>query len=302
VTVNDPSSRRGFWFRYSTFDPRSGVDIDAHAALWAFAFDHEDPSSNWGAKQTFPIGALHSERNPFHLRLGDASLERDGCTGELRSDQGHARWQLKWISREPPFALLDPRFLGVSSVANIGAQPALAVTGMIEINGRGHQLDAAPGGQQHTWGSSHALEWNWGFACGPDFWVDGVSSRVRSRWGRTLGGTAVGARVGSESFLFNGVLRVLRNPGAISPHGWVASARLGDRRLDVTVKPRRADLVGVTYADPGGGKRYCYHTEVADLMLRLSRRDQGAIEVTRPAAAAFEYAAEIPLADVPLIV
>ena len=302
VTVNDPSSRRGFWIRYTTFSPAGGSEIEAHSALWAFAFDHEDPSRNWGGKQTFPLHALNSGSRPFHLRLGEATMEVDGCSGEVRSDHGSARWRLRWESREPPFPFLDPRFQGVSSVANIGARPAIAVSGTIEVAGRTYQLDRAPGGQQHTWGTSHALGWNWGFASGPDFWIDGATSRIRSRFGSILTGTSLGAGAGSESFRFNGLLQVLRNKGPISADAWVAVAQLGERRLDVGITPRRQDLVGVTYADPRGGVRYCYHTEVADLTLKLSRRGRPVVDISRPAAAAFEYASETPLAGVPLVV
>src|SRR4029077_17466245 len=132
-------------------------------------------------------------------------------------------------SREPPFPFLRPRWQMLSSVANIGAQPALSVSGTVEFNGRSHRLDAAPGGQHHTWGSSHALEWNWGFASGADFWVDGATSRVRSRLGTILAGTAVGAHAGDYRFLFNGPVQVLRNRGTVSPDGWKATAKLGDR-------------------------------------------------------------------------
>jgi hypothetical protein len=302
VTVNDPSSRRGFWIRYTTLLPAVASGVEAHAALWAFAFDYDDPDLNWGAKQTFPLGALQSGLHPFHLRLGEATMEPVGCVGELRSDRGIARWQLRWQSHEPPFPFIDSRFQTLSSVANIGVRPALAVTGTIEIAGRTHRLELAPGGQQHTWGSSHALAWNWGFASGPGFWVDGATSRVRSRFGRVLTGTSVGAQVGAESFRANQFFQVLRNHGPISADGWISNTRLGDRRLNVSVKPRRQDLIGVTYADPRGGTRYCYHTEVADLALTLSRGDQTVAEIMRPAAAAFEYASETPLPGVPLVV
>jgi hypothetical protein len=79
-------------------------------------------------------------------------------------------------------------------------------------------------------------------------------------------------------------------------------ARLGDRTLGVAIKPRLEDLIGVTYDDPRGGSRYCYHSEVADLDLRLTRGSELLAHVNRPASAAFEYASETPLAGVPLTI
>ena len=300
VTVADPASGRGFWLRYTTLNPASGVSTKSESALWAFAFDRNQPRANWGGKMTFPLRALQTTFRPFGLRLDGARLERDGCSGQVHTDRGSMRWDLSWESREPPFPFLRPRWQGLSSVANIGAQPALTISGTVELNGETHQLIALPGGQQHTWGSSHALAWNWGFASGADFWVDGATSRVRSRLGRVLIGTAVGAEASDQRFLLNGPVQVLRNHGPISPNGWEAEARLGDRILRVTITPRREDLIGVTYSDPRGGNRFCYHTEVADLELRMSRGAETIASITRPASAAFEYASDIPLAGVPL--
>jgi len=300
VTVADPASGRGFWLRYTTLNPVSGVSTKSESALWAFAFDRNQPRANWGGKMAFPLRALQTTFRPFGLRLDGARLERDGCSGQVHTERGSMRWDLSWKSREPPFPFLRPRWQGLSSVANIGAQPALTISGTVELNGETHQLTALPGGQQHTWGSSHALAWNWGFASGADFWVDGATSRVRSRLGRVLIGTAVGAQASDQRFLFNGPVQVLRNHGPISPNGWEAEARLGDRILRVTITPRREDLIGVTYSDPRGGNRFCYHTEVADLELRMSRGAETIASITRPASAAFEYASDIPLAGVPL--
>ena len=295
VTVAEPAKRQGFWIRYTTFNPARGVELEAHSALWVFSFDHNDPSANWGAKVLFPLSDLRVQSKPFVLRLGDALLMRKGCSGQIHSERGSATWDLHWDSREPPFPFLRPGWEMLSTVANIGAHPALRVSGTIDINGKVHRLEHAPGGQQHTWGSSHALEWNWGFASGDDFWLDGATSRVRSRLGRVLVGTALGAHARDQRFFFNGPLQVLRNRGPITPDGWTAHARLGQRVMSVSVTPRREDLIGVAYSDPGGGTRFCYHTEVADLTLRIAQGDQPLARVSRLAAAAFEYASEEPV-------
>ena len=302
VTVADPPRRRGYWIRYTTFNPAAGVQAEAHSALWAFRFDHENPGANWGAKVSFPLDELQIQPRPFVLRVGAALLAHDGCSGEVHGERGTMSWDLRWDSREHPFPFVRPPWQALSTVANIGVQPALKVSGTIAIDGSVAHLENVPGGQQHTWGSSHALEWNWGFASGPDFWIDGATSRVRSRLGRELLGTAVGAHIREHRFLLNGLFQVLGTRGAIAPDSWSAEARLGPRRLHVEVTPRRSDLIGVTYADPRGGSRVCYHTEVADLELRLTRGDEVLARVRRPAAAAFEYASESPVAGLPILI
>src|SRR6202140_5728169 len=301
VTVADPARRQGYWIRYSTFNPAPGVQTEAHSALWAFRFDHDNPGANWGAKVSYPLEELQVQARPFALRMGAAQLAHDGCSGEVSGDRGTMSWDLRWDSREHPFPFIRPPWTAMSSVANIGVQPALKVWGTIAIDGNLTHLEHLPGGQQHTWGSRHALEWNWGFASGPDFWMDGARSRVRSRLGRELLGTAVGAHIREQRFLLNGLVQVLGTRGPIDPDSWTAEAKLGPRRLHVHVTPRRSDLIGVTYADPGGGSRVCYHTEVADLDLRLTQGEQVLARVRPPASAAFEYGAESPVPGLPVL-
>jgi hypothetical protein len=302
VTVADPARRKGYWIRYTAFNPaRQGAEHEAHAALWAFRFDHDDPSANWGAKELFPLGDLQAQSRPFVLRIGAAQLAHDGCAGDVHSERGTMSWDLRWDSREQPFPFVRPPWDALSSVANVGAQPALKVSGTIDVNGTRVRLENVPGGQQHTWGSSHALEWNWGFASGPDFWMDGATSRVRSRLGRELVGTAVGAHIREQRFLLNGLMQVLGTRGPIDSDSWTAEAKLGSRRLHVKVTPRRSDLIGVTYADPLGGSRVCYHTEVADLELRITQGEQVLARIRRPASAAFEYGAESPVQGLPVL-
>ena len=301
VTVAEPERRRGFWFRYTTFNPTHEGEAEAHSALWAFSFDYDDPSANWGAKVLFPVGELRVQSRPFVLRLNDSLLMRKGCSGRFTSEHGSASWDLRWDSREPPFPIPQPQWQMLSSACNIGSQPALKVSGRIEINGKAYHLENAPGGQQHTWGSSHALEWNWGFASGNDFWFDGLTARLRSKVGRVLHTTALGAHAREHRFIFNGLVQMLSNRGPISPDGWTAQARLGSRVMNVSVTPRREDLIGVTYNDPAGGTRFCYHTEVADLRLRLAQGDQPLAMISRRAAAAFEYASDTPVPGLPVL-
>ena len=302
LTLAEPAKRQGYWIRYTSFNPARGVQAEAHSALWAFRFDHEDPGANWGAKVSFPLEAMQIQSRPFALRISDALLVHNGCSGEIQSERGTMSWDLRWDSREPPFPFLRPPWHLVSTVANIGVQPAIKVSGTIGVNGKLAHLEHVPGGQGHTWGSSHPLEWNWGFAAGDDFWLDGGTSRVRSRLGRELVGTALGVHVREHRFLLNGPLHVLGTRGPIAADSWTVQAKLGSRRLHVAVTPRRSDLIGVTYADPRGGSRVCYHTEVADLELRLTQGEEVLARIRRPAAAAFEYAAESPVPGLPVLI
>src|SRR6202171_914718 len=302
VTVNDPSKRQGFWIRYTTFNPAQGVEVEAHSALWGFYFDHENPSANWGAKASFPLSSLQIKSRPFVLRIEDALLVRNGCSGEIESERGKMSWDLRWDSRERPFPFLRPPWHLLASVANIGVQPAIKVSGRIEVNGKPVYLEHAPGGQHHTWGSQHALEWNWGFASGDDFWITGATSRVRSRLGPELIGTPLATHARQQRFIFNSPVQVLATRGPITPESWTAQAKMGPRQLHVAVTPRPSDLIGVSLSDPRGGTRVVYHTEVADLEMRLTQDDEVLARGRRPASAAFEYGSESPVPGLPVLI
>ena len=281
LTVNDLEKRRGFWFRYTYHL----AGAESQCALWAFSFHRDDPSLNTAAKAVLPAEEMQL-RTPFRLQVGDSHLDGTSCRGSFKG----ASWELAWEPGAAPFPFLKPPWEPISSVGNVAAQPRLRVSGKVRLGDRTYTLKDAYGGQQHTWGATHALEWNWGYAAGPWGWMDGATSRVVSRLGRELRGTAAGALVEGDRFALNGPLKVLRNPGSISPREWLAELETRRHALRVSVRPRTEDLVGVTYQDPAGGVRYCYHTEVADLRLSL-----GGKAVVAAAAAAFEYASEKPL-------
>lgn len=301
VTATQPEARRGFWLRYTTSNPAPGSAHEPHSALWAAVFHREAPERNRAFKAVHPLAAA-SYADPFAISIDGSALDLRGCRGEIAGPEGGARWDLRWTSHAEPFLIPAPRWLKLVSAANFGAQPALEISGTIEVDGERFDLASAPGGQQHTFGRRHALEWNWGFAsgfAGRGSFVDGVSTRVRAPGGATLSGTALGVRLGELGVRLNSLPATVRQAAAISPAGWDAAAADRSLTAEVSIRPRRQDLIGVTYDDPSGGRRVCYHTEVADLEVALSERGREVARERLEAAAAFEYASEQALPGLP---
>ena len=301
VTLTQAESRRGFWLHYTTSNPLPGMGHEPHAAVWAAAFHRDTPARNRAFKAVHPMSAVRYGE-PFEVRIAESALDLRGCRGEVDGPEGGMRWDLRWTSHAEPFLIPDLRWLKLVSAANFGAQPALEVSGTVEVDGESFVLDRAPGGQQHTWGRRHALEWNWGFACGlagRGTYVDGVSTRVKAPGGVTLGGTALGVRLGERVVALNSLPATVRQGASISPAGWDATVRQGRLTAEVSIRPRREDLLGVTYADPGGGTRVCYHTEVADLEVALIEAGREVASARLEGAAAFEYASDRALPGLP---
>jgi hypothetical protein len=193
----------------------------------------------------------------------------------------------------------------------------LQVSGAVSFAGRELQLDRAPAGQAHLWGSKHAARWAWLHTNDlrtpdgeriEDSFIDAVSVFV-PRFGRQLGpSTPLVARFDGRDFISTSPARVLANRSRFGLTGWQLQASDGKRRLELRVSAPRERLVGVTYQDPDGERAYCYNTEVASLEGSLSERAGKAVGGWSPirrfnaaGATHFEYAQRTPLPDVPLM-
>jgi hypothetical protein len=220
--------------------------------MWAFVLHRGRPDLHAGVREFYQY---------------DPSF-RDLRVGEIASERRSARWELTFESQAAPFAYtgrLVERFL---PTGNAMAHPRLAVTGTVEFDGRRYTFSQAPGGQGHTWGSSHAPRWNWVHAALPLGWVTGASTPLGSPYGLELDG-----RRRSRT----GIAAALARGDQVS-NRWAAE------EIEVTVD--LDDCVAVEYQDPTGGRRVCNHSE-------FGRMTIGGELVSRTAA--FEYAVTGPL-------
>jgi hypothetical protein len=306
VTVNEPGDGVGAWIRYTTFSPAPRVAAEPYAALWAAIFTPGRPPLAGRAK--FPLKAFSSTTHPFWICVGEAELNDAGCRGSFESDTAEFAWDLRWQSLAEPVAFLPRLIEIVSPVFQAGSHPALTVEGSLTVNGETFRFEHASGSQQHTGGTTHALEWNWGhcsrLADEPRNWFGGVTALARRRGPIELAGTLAGLETAGGRQVFNSTAKVLVGRRQMSVQEW--RPQTGDRRvvLRARVRPRPQELVGVTYDDPQGGTRTCYHSETADLDVWLERRAKSGSETLFEAherrAAAFEYGSSQAVPGLPL--
>jgi hypothetical protein len=318
LTFTDPRSGVGFWIRYTMVAPLPETGAEPTCSLWFLAMDPADPSRNVGEEVSFPISDLSAGREPFALRIGDASLTDRGMAGAIERDGRRFAWDLEWEPRLPAYGHVHPvlRRARIAKTILFLPHPDLEVSGVLELDGRRIDADHVRGGQAHLWGSKHASRWAWAHCndfSGTDggardeTFVDGVSVFV-PRFGRELGpNTPIVARVGNQDLLSTSPLAVMRNKSAFNLTSWRFEARASRLRVIGTVTARREDLVGVTYHDPDGELAYCYNTEVADMTMEVffegggrfsgwSKRD----ELVCERRAHFEYAQREPVEGVEL--
>lgn len=232
-----------FWIRYSLRVPTDPAD-DGDAALWLVDFTGKPRAR----KATFGLDALRTPRNGWPLELGPGALGDTEATGEIEG----ARWQLTFSAEQQPFAYTRPILsrLGLASTENVVVKPSLAISGVVEIDGERHELDAAPGQQAHLFGRRHADRWGWFHATLPDGrWVEGLVAEVPHLPQIALHSSERGAA--------NGLPALFRTRREIAPGRVVVGPYV--------VEASRDDFVGVTYRDPDGAEVFCYHAEKAIL-------------------------------------
>jgi hypothetical protein len=258
LTFSDDDQGIGVWLRWTAMMHHPAIDGEPHSAMWAFVLHRGRPD-------------LHAGVREFHEY--DPSF-RDLREGKIASAGRSAQWELTFESDAAPFAYIPRLLERFLPTGNSMAHPRLAVTGTVELDGRTYTFSEAPGGQGHTWGSSHAPSWNWAHAALPMGWVTGASTPLGSPYGLELDGRRR-SRTGIAAALARGEL---------------VSNRWAAEEIEVTVD--LDDCVSVEYQDPTGGRRVCNHSE-------FGRMTIGGELVSRTAA--FEYAAASPLPGRPPI-
>lgn len=250
-----------FWLRYTLHVPRD-PELDREAALWLASFTGPPAARTW----TFPLHAFRTAGAGWPVELGPAGLG----DREARGAVDGAAWELRFEPLLPPFDHVHPLVRPLARSRVVLSNPALEVSGFVEVGGVRHDLDGAPGHQAHVWGSRHADRFGWAHATLPGRrWVEALTAKVPGLPELSLWAT--------ERERASSPLALLRTRAELSPTRW----RIGP----FTVEAEPEDFVGVTYRDPDGTPLYCYHTERACLSGRgVEARD-----------AAFEYASRATL-------
>jgi hypothetical protein len=306
LCFNDPATGRGWWIRYSMLAP-SVVSVEPRAQVWFMRTDRLRDPRNRAIRSTYPLSALNASGSPFHISIQDSELTLEGSRGWATDGDGQVSWQLSWESVIPPFTP-TPEWGARLATCYTEPHPLLRVSGWVEEDGRREQVDGLLGEQAHVFGARHSSRWHWaeckhlgaenrafvGVAAWPA--LPGPPRSVTSLFldlddGRPL--------------LRNRTMDLLRPRTRHEPAGWHFDAVYAETRLVGSVVPRPEDLVGVTYHDPSGGRLFCYHSELADIELELSRRQQGRWQVQEhlraESSSTFEYGSAEPLRDVPLL-
>jgi hypothetical protein len=308
VAFNHPETGQGFWIRYSMVAPTDSAK-DPYAQVWFMRTDRAQATRNVAVRQTFPIGQLSAQADPFHVAIDGNRLTTEGCRGAIASDSVEASWQLQFDPILPAIAP-TPEWGARVATCFLEPRPLIRVSGTIIENDRDIAVDGWLGEQAHVFGKRHSQRWHWA-EC-KHLGAPGRAFTGFAAWPQLPGGartiTSLYLELGDgRRILRNRFREMLKPQTAHSPHGWEFDAAYSRERLVGSVRPDPADLIGVTYHDPSGQPIYCYHCELADFRLQYFRRSGASAEwkleeeFSAPSGAAFEYGSATPLEGIPLL-
>jgi len=284
LKLNLPELGRAFWLRYTLLAPARGQGAPC-GQLWAVGFDAHDPSRNEAFRETFALGPrTFGHQTPgLLLRLGEAELRQDGCSGSL-GDGGREHglsWDLRFTPDGPSLRHFPrPLYrLPLPRTKLLAPYPSMRLTGFVRWQGKLHRLTAVPGHQAHLWGSEHAERWAWAhcnlFSTGTPALCEALAARVRLGSGVSPDLTLAWLRVDGRTYRFDRPDRWLRQRSQYDLTGWELVAQQAGYRLEARITNRLANVVAVTYRDPDGSTRVCHNSKLADLALELSQRHGG---------------------------
>lgn len=116
--------------------------------------------------------------------------------------------------------------------------------------------------------------------------------------------TLVRFHCGATEYRCDAVSRWCRQQTAWDRHGWTLEAIERNTRIRATIRVGESPVVGVTYHNPGGGRRYCYNTVMADGRFEVAERDargwQTIATRTSRRVVAYEHVSAAPDPQLPL--
>lgn len=298
LTLADPRSGRGFWFRY-TFDVPTEPSEPAVAELWGFAFEPGRPAR--GAKRSVPL-VWPADRV---MSVGTAVLEE----GRARGDVGPLRWDVRWGPGSTAVWHI-PGWLGRSSLPStrvVCPTVDARVSGQVEIEGETVQLDGAFGCQTHLWGRQHAARWAWGHCSafeGPEnVLLEAVYAVPILGRGRAapVGATLLYVEVEGEAIPCNAFPWVATARSRVESPRWELRGRTRDRYVRAVLEAEIGEMAQVTYDDPDGSKAWCANSEIARCALEVRDADGSLRRFESDGLAHVEFGAREPDPRVPLL-
>ncbi len=267
--LNDPQQAFALWLRWLVVAPRDGRGAP-QVSLWGMASHHDRPIAV--ERVTFPIAEW--QPGTHEIRIADHALSLHGSVGMLPN----LRWQLTWPDAGQPDLLYPSSWMYRApwpKTKYTAPMPSLNVSGEVTIGDHRFLLREAPGFVGHLWGREMAERWAWvqcgTFADYPTARLEALSAQIKIGPLMSPPLSLVTLTIDDHTYAFHR-LPQWRAATEWTTAGWRLETSDGRYRLHLECDAPRKSLIGVTYTAPDASRRYCYHSDLAHLMVELAER------------------------------
>lgn len=280
--ANHPTRPLAFWIRYTLFCPRAHPEL-AKGELWAIFFNGET-NQHLALKQEYLLSQCTFSPLEFHVQIGDAQLNAGHLQGAVQARDRALSWELAYGGDSDPLLLLprrlyQTRFPAAKSLVGL---PLARYHGQLSVNGETVEVADWLGSQNHNWGTRHTDRYAWGQVAGfdaqPDSFLEVATARLSLGpfWTPPL--TFMVLRHRGQEHALNGVLRALGAYGSFDYFNWRFKSSTPQVELEGTISAPASAFVGLTYANPPGGVKYCLNTKIASCRLQIKDRARAVTE------------------------
>jgi hypothetical protein len=281
--ANHPTRPWAFWIRYTLFSPR-GMPGSAIGELWSIFFDGET-GEHVVAKEEYPLGDCHFDRDSFSARVGDRVLTPDALRGTCSSFGESISWDLTYGGDQEPLYLLPRRLYegGFPRAKSLVGLPLAVYRGELVVNGRRIEVEDWVGSQNHNWGSRHTDYYAFGQVAGfddaPGSFLEVVSARIKIGpfWTPTV--TLLVLRHRGREYSLVTTAEGLRARARFGYFFWDFATESAEVRIRGRIAADPADFVALNYYNPPGGIKHCLNTKIGRCELTVTDKATGREDV-----------------------
>lgn len=290
IRANDAARAQALWLRSTLLLPTAGPPV---ADAWVMVFD-PDGEGNRALKQPYPIDQSDYRYDSWTARIGETTIDDRAACGSVTSDRS-ARWDLRITpGDDQPVKLLTERGYKAKfpTAKTMVRHPLAGFDGTVELDDVRFQVDGWTGSVNHNWGRRHTPAYAFGQVCGFDDEPKSSLEIVTARAG--IGPVSLPAatlfvlRHDGREVSVRSVMATRRTRAEYQPFSWRFGARVDGVTLDGELTADPQDVIGLTYTDTDGDKKYCYNSALATCRIRLSGNGITEVELIATRRAMFE--------------